>query len=203
MLITTSLSGIRATEYYKFENGPSDKRARLIGIIFCRPNLPPMKDAIIPSLQYFHFRSGGNTAFYFGGFESDDEWTYGMEERDLPAVGENTFAALPGPDGRRWYFIPRQFNLFRAEVERETQWKYSGGCDMILLNSRYDSPHCHLDFSTSVLLRLDLLNDIPSMPSVNHLFEKIFQYAEAQDPNDPTWGSAISPHSTWLSPSPS
>lgn len=193
MLITTSQLGITATESFRFEKGPPGKKSRLIGIVFCRPDLPIMKNDIIPSLPYFHFRSGGNTAFYFGGFESDSEWTYGMEEREAPGMDEKTFTSITGPEGKHWYFIPREFNLFRHELERQTKWKYSGGCDMILLNSCYDSNtgtplKCRLDFSTSIMLRLDRLNEIPSMPSVTELFERIFQYAEKQDADNPTWG---------------
>jgi hypothetical protein len=193
VLITTSLMGITATEAFKFSKGPHEKRARLIGIVFCRPDLQLMRTAIIPALPYFHFRSGGNTAFYFGGFESDDEWTWQKEERHTPTMDENTYTSIPGPERRHWYFIPQHFNQFRAEVEQHTRWRYSGGCDMILTNSRYypaasDYVECRLDFSTSIMLQLDRLSEIPSMPTVGQMFEKVFQYAEDQDPIDPTWG---------------
>jgi hypothetical protein len=46
-----------------------------------------------------------------------------------------------------------------------------------------------LMFSTSILLSLDRLKDeIPSMPGVSQLFEKVFQGAEQQDASSPTWG---------------
>lgn len=80
MLMTTSLSLIRYQEAKKL--GPSTgKSCRLIAILFCPPELELMRTAMVPSLQCFHMRSGGNT-LYFGGFERYPDGT-------MPPVGRD------------------------------------------------------------------------------------------------------------------
>jgi hypothetical protein len=178
VLITTSLGGIRAQEETRFEKAPN-KNARLIALLFCRPELDIMRNDIIPSLPYFHRRSGGNTAFYFAGFEN--------LERDLSIIG---------PENENWYFDPDSFNRFRRfrmEVEKETRWRHSGGCDMIMINSRRGRGHGlesapTLDFTTAMVLRLDKIGEIVATPTVSQLFETVFRYAESQNDVDPTWG---------------
>ena len=223
MLTTTSLINIRYEENKRFQIG--SKNRRLIAILFCRPELDLMKSAIIPSLHYFHRRSGGNTAFYFGGFELDLE-DFCLEDQNQAAkvvvkadtasrtivkevqgrlVGEkNTYFSIEGP-GRTWYFIPDSFNEFRKEVEQETAWRYSGGCDMILLNSKHrpGAPEADLDFSSSLVLKLDEVQKLVATPTISRLFEAIFQYAEAQNSDDPAWGLSdmlglkVARHSVW------
>lgn len=192
MLVTTTLGGIEYNEYLILTRTP-EKTSRLIALLFCRPDHPLMKSDIIPSLPYFHFRSGGNTAFYFGGFEYDeDEWAGDLKETKELSLDESTYTMIRGPEGQTWCFIPRLFNLFRREVQNATNWRYSGGCDMILANSRIDKESdsfpCTIDFRSSMVLRLDRLSEIPSMPAVSVLFETIFRYAEDQDPVNPVWG---------------
>src|SRR5262245_61095663 len=120
-------------EWNQFDKKPN-QMARLIAIMFCRPESSLMQKDIIPSLHYFHFRSGGNTAFYFGGFEADGD---GLAEQDetcrimveqagptrttVTAVAGDVRAAgyttVQGPGLRTWYFSPSSFDSFRREVE--------------------------------------------------------------------------------------
>lgn len=201
MRITTSLTTIAFLEENRFEKNP-DLQARLIAIMFCRPESRLMQSEIIPSLHYFHFRSGGKTTFYFGGFEADIDDITEQDEACRVTV-ENTgsarttitnlagnvaaagYTTVQGPDLRTWYFSPSSFDRFRRDVEWQTRWRYSGGCDMLLLNSRRDRL---LDFSTSMVLQLDRVEELAGTPTVGHLFEAIFQYAEDQDQHNPTWG---------------
>jgi hypothetical protein len=208
MLPTITLQYIAYQEQRRLSGG---KNCRLLAILFCRPELDLMRTAIIPSVPYFHTRSGGNTAFYFGGFEYDaDDW--GLDpSRETGSVllnqvaapnspirtvtgtmslREDTYFSIQGPGAQIWYFVAKSFNSFRKQVEAVTKWRYSGGCDMILLNSRSrpGQPFAELDFSSSIALRLDKIQELVATPTVSTLFEAIFQYAERQDPNDPAWG---------------
>lgn len=102
---------------------------------------------------------------------------------------ENTNFRVHGPGLEPWYFVPTSFNWFRPEVERETKWRYSVGCDMILLNSRScKNGSVDLDFSSAIALRLHKIQDFVATPNISMLFEAIFQYSEKQDSNDPVWG---------------
>ena len=162
----------------RFQNGMLRKPVSLVAFIFCRPESQLAAGQILPSIDYFEQR-GSNTVFYFAGYDA-----------------ESVKAARPevkGPGNETWYFEAEAFNSFRAEVERRTTWRYSGASDMILTNARWDEsgpyPGGRLDFRSAILLRLEKLKEISTVPTVGELFEKIFQYAEAQDTTttDPAW----------------
>lgn len=154
-----------------------EKNAHLIALVFCRPQLSLTQEQIIPSLGYFHLRSGHNTTFYFAGFRSD-------ELLDDPYEYE-----VSGPEST-WIFNEKYFNQLRLDVESLATWKYSGGNDLILVNGRYNEGQSSpfLDFHTAVSLSLDKITRQGSKDSVSELFEKIFSYAEAADRDDPVWG---------------
>lgn len=42
---------------------------RMVGILFTRPILPLAQSSIVPSLDYFHHRSGKNIDFFCAGYE--------------------------------------------------------------------------------------------------------------------------------------
>jgi hypothetical protein len=203
MLPTNSVFGIQFDEAQRFEKNP-EKQNRLIGLLFCRPELDLMKNEIIPSLPYFHARSGGNTAFYFAGFETVDDFLWHEENTGTATIlpvkegqsssaveiegqlsGEQGYFTVQGPLNRHWYFVPKSFNRFRADMQKMTRWEYSGGCDMLLLDSRRAMG---LDFRSALVIRLDKIKEFQATPNVGQLFEVIFQYAEQQDEISPTWG---------------
>jgi hypothetical protein len=200
MLIANSLEKICASEEIRFRRTPT-KKVRLIAILFCRPESSLMQSDVIPSLPYFHCRSGSNTAFYFAGFEDSQEywedvhataevvlepahrgWNASMEVHGRLTNRRGFF--VTGPGETQWCFVPSRFNRFRADVQRRTRWRYSGGCDMILVNSRRG---LGIDFTTALALRLDKISDLVATPTVSQLFEAIFQYTEKQDTSNPTW----------------
>ena len=169
-----------------------ERQVRLVALLFCRPELGLMKTDIVPSLGYFHRRSGGNTAFYFAGFHEFEPVLSGYKELGLTLpdeypdkVGEPEFVEFRGPEGRYWTFELMDFDRLRKQIESCTLWRYSGGCDMLFVNSRRS---VGIDFSTAIVLRLDKISEMVATPTVGQLFEAIFQYAERQDPINPTWG---------------
>jgi len=194
---------VEAHERYKFKRRPRQK-TRLIALLFCRPELALMKTDIIPSLPYFDNRAGGKTAFYFAGFFEETAYPESVMKSLLAekpyaiSLGEDgtTIATsfresrhicltVAGPKGRFWVFSPHQFDRMRREIESKTTWHYSGGCDMILLNSRRG---IGLDFSAALVLHLDQIDELTTTPTISQLFESIFQYAENQNDDNPTWG---------------
>ena len=112
-----------------------------MAIIFSRPECALAKDEILPAIGYFNER-GHNTVFYFAGY-------------DVTKTNDSQIS-VEGPDYQRWYFDARLFNGFREEVEKDTNWRYSGASDMILTNARCDSPtgqmQGRIDFHTAIQL---------------------------------------------------
>lgn len=162
----------------RFENGMLRKPASLVALIFSRPDCVLAKGEILPAIDYFNER-GNNTVFYFAGYDPDEVKAAGPE--------------IKGPGNESWYFNAQAFNQFRADVETQTKWKYSGGSDMILTNARYemvgDYMQGRIDFSHVMLLQLDKLKEISTAQTVGELFEQIFQFAENQSAlsTDPVW----------------
>jgi hypothetical protein len=185
MIPIISFGGIEAIETQRVYGTSTSATARLIGIVFCRPESRLAQSEIIPVLTYFNCRAEHNVSFYFGGYQGDYDESHNQDPGAIVTVA--------GPDGRSWYFSPRLFDEFRRDVEAKTTWRYSGESDFILTNVRYkgDDPryrHAYLDFTSCMVVRLDNLANLAPAPTVSALFERVFQYAERQNRQDPTWG---------------
>lgn len=151
-------------------------KVQLVGLIFSRPPSEIAKDHIIPSLRYFHIRSGQNVSFFFAGFRPDDTVRNVHEYQ------------IPGPNGY-WIFDEIHFNQLRSEIEQLTAWRYSGGNDFILATGRYNKSkrRTYIDFTDAIVINLEKLLKDNSLPTIAMLFEKIFSFAEDADPNHPIW----------------
>lgn len=164
---------IRSLDWY-FRNGAV---VRLIGIVFCRPQASLARDQIIPSLGYFHYRSGEHTNFYFAGYRQGSQ----------PGPGEMRVDAHFDHPG--WIFSERDFDNFRREVEGSSRWRYSGGTDLILINAaKQVATNPKLDLTSAISVNLEQLKEDGALIETAMLFEQIFRYAETHGANDPTWG---------------
>jgi hypothetical protein len=150
---------------------------RLVGLVFCRPEFPIAQE-ILPSLDYFHRKSGEHANFYFAGYGRKNlpEWKRG---RSVQVAGF--------PD---WRFNASVFDALRAEIEARTTWHYSGASDLILTNAidQKDADYAEMDFTSAICINLEQLRDKRGFGLVGKLFEKIFRYAENYKGDDPTWG---------------
>jgi hypothetical protein len=160
-------------------------RVRMVGLLFAPPGAPISKSEILPRLNDFHHRSGANIDFFCGGYGAywPDGWVPDAEV--VATTTDPTYCHKT-----KWLFSSKYFNDFRQEVVLETgSWKYSGEVDLLLLNAYPDSEElARLDFTGAVVLRLDQLKEDKVITSAPILFEQIFDYAERQSGDDPTWG---------------
>lgn len=140
---------------------------RIAGLVFCRPESPLAREEIFPSLAYYHFRSGPATNFYFAGF---DQGTSVRSEANIKA----------GEAGISWHYSAKSFNDLRRDVERRSTWRYSGGCDLIVVGVDFGETtgRAHLDFSSVVTARLDEMRAEGLIPRVDVFFEQLFRFAE-------------------------
>jgi hypothetical protein len=162
----------------RFQNEYAEdrRRIRMIGLCFARPASALAKNEIFPQIPDWHYRSGSHIDFFFPGFTD-----YSKEEEAVELF-------MPGRGA--WFYSPEVFNTFRKQIEGKTRWKYSGGNDLILVNSRYreDIEEPEIDFSSAIVCQLDLMKDVKAFPSVEMYFESIFRFAEETTDQDPTWG---------------
>lgn len=156
MIPTISYAQVCANLAGYFRKG---RRVRLVGLVFCRPQSNLARDEIIPSLLYFHYRSGEHCNFYFGGYHQAPE-----------ARGGET------PVGPDWVFSERDFNRFRREIETRTRWRYSGGTDLILANAveGHEPDKADIDFRTAISVNLEQMKADGAFLETGMLFDKSF-----------------------------
>jgi hypothetical protein len=150
---------------------------RMVGILFARPTSRLAKEEIVPNLDHFHYRSGEHIDFFCAG--------YGADDRDDPDRKSQIEVGDVG-----WRFNSNRFNAICVELEKESNWEYSGATDLILTNARFDRAKGQtvLEFETMVKCYLDEMIRIKAIPSVEEFFERIFKYAKSASGEDPAWG---------------
>jgi hypothetical protein len=154
-------------------------RTRMVGIVFAPPNSTLASSEIIPRLRDWHFRSGQHIDFYFAGY------TY-LQPPPHP-LGYET-VSIPGTEP--WLYSAELFDKFRHDLGSQTSWRYGGECELLLTNSGFDfsTSQAYLDFTSTIVCRLDRMRTDEAFPSVSIFFEKVFRFAEETDDPNPTWG---------------
>ena len=154
-------------------------RCRMVGFLFARPESPLAKSDVFPHLEYFHHRSGNYIDFFCAGFRIDPETP------PNPHLGDEVLGEVKG-----WSFSPKKFNMIRRQFEKVCSWQYSGRVDLILTNALYDPDRkiATIDFSSSIVCKLDEMKATGAIPSVEPFFEQIARFAEEFTGDDPTWG---------------
>jgi hypothetical protein len=153
----------------------SKRSVRLLAIILCRPELTFAKQEIFPSLGHFHRRSKNNVDFYFAGFHEPDQSTFDkmtqFREGKLP-----------------WGFDEMAFIEFCREIESRCKWRYSGGCDFILVNYFFgSSEEPGLDLENAVTFSFERLQKQGKLVSASIFFENIFRHCESCSGQDGSW----------------
>jgi hypothetical protein len=183
--------------YFRRENAPIDQSTSLVGVLFARPEVDVVSKEILTSLRYFDARSSDRAWFFFAGYVtkgaldwvSKDEKTGGWALYDF-ALSRILFARVS--DDIDWYFSSEEFNSVRSRFEEESEWRYSGGVDLLLVNMKRGEPsdedEWFFDFRSTLVLHLDNVKDAKVAGSIGILFEKIFKYSESLDANDPVGG---------------
>jgi hypothetical protein len=171
------------TSKFKYRYGVDiSDELRMVGIVFARPTSQLAKAEIIPQIPDWHYRSGNHIDFYFAGYIT------------LFLSGYSTtpphFVSVPVPGRGDWLYNSELFNKFRQEIEAKTTWLYSGACDLLLTNARFDAAKdtAVLDFTSTIACQLDSMKDDKAIPIVERFFESIFRFAENATGRDPTWG---------------
>jgi hypothetical protein len=153
---------------------PADN-VRMVGLLFAPAQARLAKDEIVPSLDYFHHRSGNHIDFFCAGYSR-----YGFTPGEQPVTR----------DDPPWKFSTEAFDRFRRDIERRCRWRYSGEADLLLMNGRrgIDEDAASLDFGSTIVCDLDRMIRDHAIHSVRRFFEDVFRFAESVTDPDPTWG---------------
>jgi hypothetical protein len=146
-----------------------------LAIILCRPELTFAKEEILPSLGHFHRRSKKNVDFYFAGFHEPDQ-------SNFDAMTRFKEGKLP------WEFDEGAFVQFCSEIESRCKWRYSGGCDFILVNYYFGaSEEPGLDLENAVTFSFERLQKQGKLVTASIFFESIFRHCESCSGRDGSW----------------
>jgi hypothetical protein len=152
------------------------KDIALTGILLARPEDQITKEAILPNLEFWHYRSDLYTDFFCAGYTPLDLVS------DARPVGVTI-------EGRDWGFSIRAFVEVAEDVEAQTGWRYNGDPCLVLANTYFDGAKAHLDFRRSIRLNFrEALND-KAISSPNDVADAVFDFAKHvnEDTADPLW----------------
>lgn len=153
----------------------TEQWSKLIGILACTPSSPAGKNEVISHLDYFHHRSSHFVDIFCIGY-----LPLSNARQSGPPV------AMVG--GRQWSFETAAFEGCRRDLERETNWKYSGETDLVLAVARKEQcRHAWIDYSCAISCNLEQMLRDGAVTSVRSFFERIFQAGEAYRGEDPVW----------------
>lgn len=104
----------------RWKGGPN-----VLAFLFAHPDSDAMR-TLDARGEYFDVRTGDTWDLFFPGY-------YNSKRHEL----ERAAGARPAGQLylRGWYFNPRDFDMLRAHIERESEgrWAYSGGTDLVLI----------------------------------------------------------------------
>lgn len=177
MIPAWSLQEIVESLNQAFNNRYPDESIRMIGLLFAPPESKLGSSEIIPTLEYFHHRSGDKIDFFCSGYRR-----YG---KDKQFVVEREVTIDKSP----WYFNVLDFEGLRQEVQKNSAWKYSGEADLILLNARKSKSgqDVVLDWSSAICCDLERMKKDKAIESTRRFFEDIFHFVEEYKGKDPVW----------------
>lgn len=136
----------------RFESGGiARNRPHLIGLIIGRPSEPLLAEQIIPSLGYWHHRTATYVDFFCVGFTRAKE---GFDEKRFAAT--------------------------LRQIESKTNWTYSGGTDLMLVNASYEpgSRSVKLDYREALAVTLENVIKVDGYERLSLFFERIIQTAK-------------------------
>lgn len=156
----------------------TEQWSKLVGILFCMPASKPGKEEILPNLDYFHHRSALFVDFFCVGYEAKNP-SDAIDSNKQPVATVNK---------QQWTFDAAEFNLCRAQLESEIQWRYSGETELLLAVARkVKGSTASLDYTSVVACNLEEMNRDAAFGSIRAFFEKIFQFGEQYKGTDPVW----------------
>lgn len=184
---------------YLHQKGRTDS-IRLVGVLFASPTSSVGKSDILPRLDDYHHRSGEHIDFFCAGYGA--YWPPGwIQDEEVVARTTDPVTGLT----TKWLYSAKYSNDLRAEIQRlAPSWQFRGEADLLLTNAVFDTKlqQAQLDFTTTIVLRLQQLKADDALTTVPELLERIFSYAEDQDPVNPAWHfsdkQALSIGRTWL-----
>jgi hypothetical protein len=152
------------------------KDVALTGILLARPEDRITKEAILPHLEFWHYRSDYYVDFFCAGYAP----------KGFVADAKPVEVQIAGVD---WGFSMRAFIELVEHIEKQTKWRYSGDPCLLLANSYFDGENAHLDFRRSMRLNFREAIEDKAISSPTELADAVFEFAKYvnEDSENPVW----------------
>jgi hypothetical protein len=152
------------------------KNVALTGILLARPEDEITKEAILPHLEFWHYRSDLYTDFFCAGYVPKDFVA------DARPVGVKI-------DGLEWGFSMKAFIELCDHIEEQTKWRCGVDPCLLLANSYFDGTKAHLDFQHSMRLNFREALEDKAISTPTELADAVFDFAKFvnEDSSDPVW----------------
>ena len=156
-------------------------KVRPVGLLIGRPECKVMKDEILPSIRYLHHRTGNDIDFFLLGYINPEDHKVKILLPDEEPVDGEIY--IDSYDAQAFSTIVRQ-------LEEETDWKYGGGTELIIMYSfasklkkrfgmeEREEVDVGLDFSSAITMRLEQAIEAKMIPSAIHFIETVVRSAQ-------------------------
>lgn len=152
------------------------KDVALTGVLLARPEDKITKEAILPHLEFWHYRSDYYTDFFCVGY------TPTQSVSDAKPVGVQI-------EGLDWGFSLRAFVELVEDIEKQTGWRYNGDPCLLLANAYFDGHKAHLDFKRSIQINFREALEDKAISTPTELADSVFEFAKYVNDSttDPVW----------------
>lgn len=161
---------------FAFKKRYKRKDAALTGILLARPQDRTASEAVLPNLEFWHYRSDYYTDFFCAGYIPVD-----LDPTAKP-VGVTV-------EGRMWGFSLPSFVEIVEALEREAKWRYNGDACLLLLSAYFDGTKAHLDFRRCLRLNFREALEDRAIGTPTEIADAIFEIAKGinESKEDPVW----------------
>jgi len=154
-----------------------ERNSKLVGILFCHPESKMAKEEIIGYLPYFHLRSGEAVDFFCVGYGAYWPKDHYADQKSVVKIKETD-----------WLFSEQAFSDVIDDLELNSQWKYSGETDLILVSAEKSvEGKTQLNFKTAIVCNLEAMEKDKAFSSVRSFFTDLFRSAKKFSDQNEAW----------------
>lgn len=136
--------------------------SRIVALLLAQPDNFTQEE-LYSQIDYFNIRSGDIMDYYCVGY--------------IPS----NIKVKVEVNGVSWTFKERYFNQFRKDLEKITNWNYSGSAEIILFDAKFFNNEVEFCFKDAICIDLKKAIKNESMDSFGSLFEKIVKFSEKSE----------------------
>lgn len=134
-----------------------NNKSKTFAILLVKPNNSVVSNEILNNISYFHHRSRDHLDIFLPGYGA--YWGNTIPDAKNVCIVDNI----------NWSFSSKCFNDFVDSLELNSEFKYRGGCELILLDFKYTN----MNFKTVVRVKLDKAIEDRAIFSVEEFIENV------------------------------